>query len=139
MFSDLRSHVWAYPALEVVHILGIGLLIGNLVLVELVILGRLSTEVLKPVVRLGLCLVVTGFLLSVASGSLMIASQPAELLANRAFLFKMMLLILAGCNAVWFHLRGSLEEVDGLGKAQLFLSVCIWVAIVSCGRWIAYI
>lgn len=30
MFAPLISHPWAYPALEVVHILGIALLLGNL-------------------------------------------------------------------------------------------------------------
>ena len=31
----LQSHPWAYPALEIVHIVGIALLLGNLVLLEL--------------------------------------------------------------------------------------------------------
>jgi hypothetical protein len=40
MFLALKSHAWAYPMLEVTHILGISLLIGNLLLLELRIFGR---------------------------------------------------------------------------------------------------
>ncbi len=32
MFGSLQSNAWVYPALEVVHLTGIALLIGNLVL-----------------------------------------------------------------------------------------------------------
>ena len=34
MFTALKTHAWAYPALEVVHIVGIALLLGNLVLLD---------------------------------------------------------------------------------------------------------
>lgn len=30
MFAALQSHPWAYPALEVVHLAGMALLLGNL-------------------------------------------------------------------------------------------------------------
>lgn len=35
MFTSIRSHIWAYPVLEIVHISGIALLLGNLVSPEL--------------------------------------------------------------------------------------------------------
>ena len=40
MFLALKSHAWAYPMLEVVHILGISLLFGNLILLEIRVFGR---------------------------------------------------------------------------------------------------
>lgn len=73
------------------------------------------------------------------SGLVMFATQPQELLANRAFTLKMLLLMLAGCNAAWFHGRGSLARLDGLARAQMLLSTLVWLAIVACGRWIAYL
>ena len=39
MFAPLISHPWAYPALEVVHILGIALLLGNLLVLEVRVFG----------------------------------------------------------------------------------------------------
>lgn len=139
MFESLRSHVWAYPALEVVHIIGIALLLGNLVLLELRVFGLGAALSVKALSRLSLGVALAGFSVVAASGLLMFASQPAELLANRAFTLKMLLLLAAGCNAAWFHGRGSLDKLDGLAKAQMAVSTLIWLAVVACGRWIAYV
>ena len=76
--------------------------------------------------------------LAAATGLLMFATQPAELLANRSFLWKMGLLAAAGCNAAWFHGRGSLSKLDVIARVQLLMSTALWLAVVFCGRWIAY-
>lgn len=138
MFAGLQSHPWAYPALEMVHIVGIGLLLGNLVLLELRVFGRGAALPVAPLARLSLSLAFAGFLLAAGSGLLMFASQAAELLANRSFTLKMLLLMAAGINAAAFHLRGSLERLDGMARAQMLLSTALWLAIIGCGRWIAY-
>lgn len=139
MFATLKSHVWAYPALEVVHIVGIALLLGNLVLLELRVFGRGAALPVKDLARLSLSVALCGFGLVAASGLLMFATQPAELLSNRVFTLKMLLLMLAGCNAAWFHGRGSLARLDGLARAQMLASTVVWLAVVVCGRWIAYV
>ena len=138
MFPGLQSHPWAYPALEVVHIVGIALLLGNLVLLEFRVFGRGAALPVEALARLALGIAAGGFGLAAASGLLMFSSQPAELLANRAFTLKMLLLFAAGCNAAWFHGRGSLARCDGMARAQMVLSSLIWLAVVACGRWIAY-
>ena len=139
MFTALQTNIWAYPALEIVHISGIALLLGNLVLLELRVFGMGTGLPVKDLARLSLGIAVTGFTLAAASGLLMFASQPAELLSNRAFTLKMLLLLAAGCNAAWFHGRGSLDKLDALARAQMVLSTLIWLAVVACGRWIAYL
>ncbi len=139
MFSALQSSTWAYPALEVVHLTGIALLIGNLVLLELRVFGLGAALPVRELSRLSLGLAVAGFCLAAASGLLMFASQPLELLANRAFTLKMLLLLAAACNAGWFHGRGSLHKLDALARAQMLLSTLIWLAVLVCGRWIAYL
>jgi len=139
MFAALRSHLWAYPALEIVHITGIALLLGNLVLLELRVFGLGAALPINALARLSLGLAATGFSLAAASGLLMFASQPAELLANRAFTLKMLLLLAAACNAGWFHGRASLDRLDFVARVQMVLSTLIWLAVVACGRWIAYL
>jgi len=139
MLSSLQSSVWAYPALEVVHLSGIALLIGNLVLLELRVFGLGAALPVRELARLSLSLALAGFSLAAASGLLMFASQPAELLTNRAFTLKMLLLLAAACNAGWFHGRGSLHRLDTLARAQMLLSTLIWLAVLVCGRWIAYL
>ena len=139
MFAALRSHLWDYPALEIVHITGIALLLGNLVLLELRVFGLGAALPINALARLSLGLAATGFSLAAASGLLMFASQPAELLANRAFTLKMLLLLAAACNAGWFHGRASLDRLDVVARLQMVLSTLIWLAVVACGRWIAYL
>ncbi len=138
VFAALQSHPWAYPALEVVHIVGIALLLGNLVALELRVFGAAPALPVDALARLSLTLSLAGFALAAASGLLMFATQPGELLANRSFTVKMGLLALAGCNAAWFHGRGSLTRLDRLARVQMLVSTVVWLAVVTCGRWIAY-
>ena len=138
MFAGLQSHPWAYPVLEIVHIFGIALLLGNLVLLELRVFGRGAQLALQPLARLALGTALGGFALVAASGLLMFASQPGELLANRAFTLKMLLIFAAGCNAAWFHGRGALARCDAGARLQMAASTVLWLAVLACGRWIAY-
>ena len=138
MFAALKSHVWAYPALEVVHIVAIGLLLGNLVLLELRVFGMGAALPVKPLARLSLGLAATGFCLAATSGLLMFASQAEELLANRIFTLKMLILVVAACNAGLFHARDSLSKMDTMARVYMVISTLLWLSVVTCGRWIAY-
>lgn len=134
----IGSSTWAYPALEVAHLVGVALLLGNLVLLELRLFGLQPRMPIDALARLSLSLSLIGFALAGASGLLMFATQPAELLANRVFVLKMGLLMLAGCNAAAFHTRNGLQREDFVAKLQMALSTLLWLAVLACGRWIAY-
>jgi hypothetical protein len=138
MSSWITTNPIAYPALEVVHITGIALLVGNLVLVELRVWGLGRALPLPALARLGLTVSLIGFGLAAASGLLMFASQAAELMANRAFVIKMGLLTLAGANAGLFHARDGLTRLDAVARLQTALSLGLWLGVIICGRWIAY-
>lgn len=138
MFSAIQTIPWLYPLLEVVHIAGIALLLGNLVLLEVRVFGAGVALPVKDLARLTLSLATAGFALATASGLLMFASQANELLTNRIFLVKMLLLMLLGCNAALFHGRGSLQKLDNPARSLLLLSTLLWLAVLTCGRWIAY-
>jgi hypothetical protein len=137
-FAFIADHPWAYPALEALHVLGIALLVGNLVAFELRVWGRAPELPVVALARLSLSIAVVGFLLAAASGLLMFASQPGDLLANRAFTIKMGLVACAGINAALFHARDGLRKLDRWARAQTALSLGLWIAVMICGRWIAY-
>jgi len=138
MFAWIVTHSWAYPALEVLHIVGIALLLGNLVLCELRVWGFGPELPVQALARLALRLSLLGFAIIGASGLLMFAGQPEDLLASRFFVIKMGLVALAGLNALWFHARGSLELLDRGARVQTVVSMGLWLAVIICGRWIAY-
>jgi hypothetical protein len=139
MWSDLATHPWAYPVLEAAHVLGIALLLGNLVALEVRVWGAFSRLPVVELARLSLGLSVAGFGLAATSGLLMFSTQPWELIGNRAFTLKMGLLLLAAGNAAWFHGRGSLQKLDTGARALMASSTLIWLAVLLCGRWIAYV
>lgn len=139
MTQAVAQLAWLYPMLEVLHIVGIALLLGNLVLLEARVFGLGAALDVAALARLSLALALAGFGLAALTGTLMFMTQPAELLANRAFVWKMLGLFVAGSNAAVFHARRSLERLDAIARAQMVLSTLLWLAIVACGRWIAYV
>lgn len=125
--------------LEVVHLFGVALILGNLVLVDLRIFGLGTALGMLDLARLAVPLVLLGAGLCALSGLLMFSTQAADLLANRVFTLKMLLLMLAAGNAVWFHMRGSLTRLDRTARLQALNSLALWLATLTLGRWIAYV
>ena len=138
MSSWILTNPIAYPALEVVHITGIALLVGNLTFLEARVWGMGRDLAVQAVARLALAISVVGFGLAAASGVVMFAAQSDELIANRAFVLKMGFLTLAAANAGLFHARDGLVKLDRTARIQTALSLGLWVAVIICGRWIAY-
>jgi hypothetical protein len=134
----IGSHPWLYPGLEVVHLLGVALLVGNLVAFESRVLGWGQALPLQALARLSLVLALCGFGLAALSGLLMFAAHPGEMLANRSFVLKMGLLMLAGTNAALFHARAGLQRMDRLARVQTLASLGLWISAMIAGRWIAY-
>ncbi len=137
-FAWIASHPWLYPLLESLHVIGIAMLFGGLVVFERRVWGVGAALDAQALAKLALPVSLAGFCLAAATGLTMFISQPGELLANRIFVIKMALLMLAGLNAASFHARGALSSLDGVARAQTLISLGLWVAVIICGRWIAY-
>jgi uncharacterized membrane protein len=135
----VRESPWAYPTLEVVHLVGLALVFGTLWLVELRLLGRLREFEPTALARAALPWTLAGFALSVASGLLLFASRADEFIANPAFLAKMGLILAAGVNAAVLHTRGRLDPDRRATRIQAAASLVLWLAVIACGRWIAYV
>ena len=78
------------------------------------------------------------------SGVLLVSTQP-ELLDNRAFLLKLALIVAAGGNALAFHIGPWRAVTRWPARAPLrarlhaALSLLLWVAVIACGRLLAYV
>ncbi len=135
----LRVHPYAYPTLETLHIVGLALVFGSLWVVDLAILGCLRGLDVRQLARRVLPWTLAGFLLAAASGLTMFATNVADLIDNPAFVLKMGLLFAAGTNAAVLHARGPIDAASGTTRLQAGLSILIWIAVIACGRWIAYV
>lgn len=135
-----------FPMIESVHVLGIALMAGTLITVDLRVLGATFPQ--EPVRRIaGTLLPYTwaGFVLMVATGLPLFAAESINLINNPAFQVKLVLLALAGVNALLFHLT-VYRRVDSWGSggtsppaARLLagVSVLLWLSIIVSGRLIA--
>src|SRR5690606_32617430 len=97
---------WGWPIAEIVHFIGICLLIGTVGMFDLRMMGLvkgISLTALHKLVPFG----VFGFLLSAGSGFLFVVTSPDQYLYNPAWQVKMALLALAGLNMALFYLTTS--------------------------------
>ena len=135
----IRRSVWAYPALETIHIASFATVFGSLMVLELRVFGAAPAVPLSPLARLTVPTALAAFAVAAMAGLLMLISSATEIVANPAFQMKLGLIAIAGTNAWWFHRRGSLARHDGVAKAQALLSLLLWISVIACGRLIAYV
>ncbi len=143
----LRESTWVYPMVETIHIVGFVFLVGSIFVVDLRLLGMRRDVALAPLLRFVLPVTLTCLLLVVPSGLLLFAAHANDLIGNRAFIVKIMLLFAAATNALMFHVGPYRAEVDAApgmpprGSTRVFAtaSIVLWVAILVAGRMIAYV
>jgi len=141
----LRQSAVAYPLVSAVHICGIGLLFGNIILLDLKLLGVLRQQGLTQLLPLLQRMAAVGLLIAILSGILLFSVQPAHYLSNNAFLIKMLFLLLALLNVLLVHklpawqLVLANKSVGGVLKMAALASVLLWLAVILAGRWIAFI
>jgi hypothetical protein len=139
MAEAIRRSVWAYPLLETVHIASIGALIGSVLLLELRLFGLGGGIGVAALARLVLRTALGGFACAVVSGSLLFVSAATEVAANPAFRVKLVLILIAGLNALVFHARGGLYRRDAPALLQAAASLLLWLSVLAAGRLIAYL
>lgn len=135
----IRRSVWAYPALETIHIAGLGVLIGSVVVFELRVFGFGRAVNAVPLARLALGTALAGFGCAAASGLLLFVSNATEFAAHPAFRVKLVLILIAGLNAIVFHARGGVRRRDAAARLQAATSLLLWLSVISAGRLIAYL
>jgi hypothetical protein len=142
----MREAMWAYPAVEAVHILALGIVVGSIVIVDLRLLG-LSREIsVSRLSRHALPFTIGAFVVAMFTGILMFTAHAEDFLTNRVFAIKMGLILLAGVNAAILH-SGPWRTIarwdtgtlpPGSVRFQAALSIAIWISVVACGRLLAY-
>jgi hypothetical protein len=142
----MRTSVWLYPIVEIVHIAGFTLLVGAIAMFDLRLLGFSR---FLPVDKLGRFLLpwsAAGLLLIVPAGLMMFSAHPHDFANNGVFLLKLSLIAAAGVNALLFH-RGSYRTVAAwnadrsapvAARLHALASLALWIAVIGCGRLLAY-
>lgn len=143
----MREWLWLYPCVEIAHIVGFSILVGSVVMFDLRVLGLSKRIPVRALSRHLLPWSLAALVLIVPTGLLMFSAHASDFLTNRAFQLKMALLVAAGLNAAFFH-TGPYQSVKAwdidapapmLAKISVILSLVIWLAVISCGRLLAYL
>lgn len=145
--SHISDSLWLFPLIESIHVWGIVILVSATGMLDLRLLGLVLKE--QSVSKLNRTLLPwawCGFGIMVLSGVLLFSSEATKLYNNGAFLLKMVLILLAGINALVFHTtiyqRVDKWDVSAVtpvaAKLAGAFSLVLWVGVIFAGRWIAY-
>ncbi len=140
----MRQSSWLYTFLLIWHFAGLTLLFGGLLVVDLRVLGLAKRIPLDQALRF-LPFVIAGFCINAVTGFCFFSFQPFELASNWSFKIKMILVLLAGANALFFTVfeEKKLKQMavsDGAPdltmKISAGLSLGLWVLVIIAGRMI---
>jgi len=145
--SHISNSLWLFPFIECFHVFGIVVLVGATGMLDLRLLGlALKGQSVSKLNKQLLPWAWSGFALMVISGLLMFSSEAVKVYENGAFRLKMILILLAGINALAFQttVYKTVDKWDlwtrppiGARLAGVF-SLVLWVGVIFAGRWIAY-
>jgi len=140
----LRNSKHAIPIIQSFHLFGITLLLGAMVILNFRMLGigfgETRLEVLaKPVWKWA----TSGLLLAMASGFFVFVPDPARYAANKSFLVKMTVLLVAILFQYTFYRRvvrtESANVRPGRHVVVPLVSLTLWFTVAWAGRSIAFL
>ena len=143
----IQNTSWVIPSVQSVHILCIAIVISAVFVVDLRLLGVLGRgQPTAAYTSRFLPWIWYTLIVLLLSGSILIIGEPSRSLENPAFQLKMTLLLLA--MATTAVLQGPLRKEAAYweltdnrkigAKMIAVVSMCLWMGIIFCGRWIAY-
>ena len=145
--TAIRESVWGFSILVLIHVLALGLSAGTIAAVDLRLLGRgMRSEPVSAVLGQVLPWTWTGFAIMAVSGGLVFVSEAERCYTSVSFRIKMALMLLAGLNALVFHLtiyrRVAAWDRDPVtplrAKFAGLSSLVLWLGVITAGRFVGY-
>ena len=142
----VTSIYWLWPLMEIIHFIGLSLLLGALIIIDLRLAGFFRQISIAATHKL-LPWVFVGFGMNLITGCLFFAGDPLRYAANIGFKIKMILVVVAGLNALWYYWKIDKEmhswdphgDTPALAKTIAFISLISWTGVLLLGRLIPYI
>jgi hypothetical protein len=139
-----RGSDLAYPVANLVHLLGLVLLVGGIGLLDLRLTGLFRGLPVETLSRVLTPLAIAGLVLLGLGGAVMFSADATALFASTVFRWKVALIVLALANAAAFRWlwrrRMARWDVDPppAGRVMAAGSLGLWLIVAGLGRWIAY-
>ncbi len=138
---------WLWPLGEILHFIGLSMLVGIAGVLDLRILGVAKGLPLAPLQRL-MRFAVAGFAINAITGFLFFAGDPFQYIHNYAFWLKMLFIALAGLNVLVFYALGLSHRINAAGsegdaplgaKMVAGVSLFLWVGVMFWGRMLPFL
>ena len=146
-FTALRESGLPYPIVMSTHLASIAIFGGAILMTDLRILGfAMKSMSISEVIAQTRIWKRIGFVIMITMGILLAGAKFNTYYDNPYFQIKMTLLVLVGVHALIFRpsVYKRAAELDRaptvptVAKTAAWLSLILWVGILSMGRWIAY-
>ena len=146
--AAIREGDSLFPWIEAVHVLGAVFVVGTISIIDMRLLGlpahrRGVRKLMKEV----LPITWVAFAVTLVAGFLLFSSQAVKYVTIWEFDVKMLLLLAAGLNMLFFHivtyrnihLWDELSETPVAAKWAGASSLCLWAGVVILGRMIGFV
>jgi hypothetical protein len=143
----IQESRYGFPIVVAAHILGLTLSVGTLLWVDLRMLGVAVQRLpLSQVYRSLAPWFLAGFAMMFVSGLTLFTAYATLAYANFYFRLKMVALVLAGANALVFHLMTQRHSAEWdaaprppvAARVAGLTSIVLWVAVMLAGRMMSY-
>jgi hypothetical protein len=138
----LRTARWGYAVLNTAHVLGIAVLVGAILPLDLRLLGFWPRIPRDELARILVPVSVAGLVLAAVTGPLLFAMRAKEYAALGVFQAKLVFIALGIAGALTLHRAYGLA-LDGASErrvaAHAAVSIVCWIGALVCGRFIAFV
>ena len=145
--TGMRQSDYLFPLIEGSHILALSFSVGLIVMLDLRLL-RLAFpgEPVSRIMHQMMPWAVPGFAVMMLTGALLFVAQAEKAYVNSFFRAKMILLVLAGLNALYYQVKfypkmaewDTSRSVPAGAKLVSVLSLALWACVIALGRTMAY-
>jgi len=135
---------WMWPTCETLHFVGLSLLLGVVLAVDLRMLGFMKAVSFTTLHRL-LPWAILGFGINVLTGILFFVGAAEQYTMNKTFHWKIIFVLLAAANGLYFTVLdetwrlGPGDEAPMMAKAMAASAMFLWVAVMFCGSMLPFL
>jgi hypothetical protein len=136
----LRFSRWGYASVNAAHILGLSLLVGAIVPLDLRLLGAWRSVPLASLIAVLTPVAASGLALAMVTGALLFATRANEYATVLLFLVKMGLVAVGTIHALSAHRGKGLEALTISARHRVALtSMLVWLCVLVAGRMLAFV
>lgn len=139
--TSLRFSRWGYAAVNTTHVLGIALLVGAIIPLDLRLMGVWRGVPHENIARAAVPTATTGLALAVVTGALLFSVRAPEYAELTVLWIKFVLIVTGAASAIALHIAYGWRLTtapDARLAAAGAISMCCWLGALIAGRLIAF-